>query len=114
MLGQSDSLSISSKLCRYKLSIKFVTTIRNFHALREHYLLYITISSYKNDKLERPTSSNTRMCFFIIVNELFVYSGISLNDWKKKEFYILSSNHHPPWRVLRPSGRESGGKVDGF
>src|SRR5918994_4766710 len=108
MLGQSDSLSISSKLCRYKLSIKFVTTIRNFHAL------YITISSYKNDKLERPTSSNTRMCFFIIVNELFVYSGISLNDWKKKEFHILSSNYHPPWRVLRPSGRASGGKVDGF
>jgi hypothetical protein len=82
MLGQSDSLSISSKLCRYKLSIKFVTTIRNFHA-------------YKSDKLERPSSSDTRMCFFIIVNELFVYSGISLSDWKKKEFtsYQVTATH---------------------
>ena len=63
MLGQSDSLSISLKLCRYKISIKFVTIIHNFHALRNtnYYILQFRPIKMMNYSVLLPL---TRECAF--------------------------------------------------
>jgi hypothetical protein len=95
------------------------------------------------------------VCFFIIVNELFVYSGIQLKRsdgqfelvsaanlvamnlkqpsddhikgayqseeghrdtiyWKIKEFYILSSNCHPPGGCIDQAVASPVVRFDGF